>query len=479
MKSKCILVFVCLVLMVFAFTSAAAENMETVTTISLQPGTLMADTEDVGQILDIAAIRIHSMPEGYGAFVLSLNDTDALTSLFRLEQDGIYVQCNALGQQSLYFTWEEIKDFVMEQLEAASAEMQDMDMPYDMSMLQSMMDGTMTEEQLLEMIGFDEELLAYIGDIQAKQVIESGSFTLNGSDAANTKAVTALDKDDLCRAIDLPIVREQIAGQLMMDSDYSQEEIDQMVDEQLAELKQTIEDGNASITSTVYTMDDEFIAMNFEFDLNIDDGSGFVPISVAVTSTRTTIESAKFYQLSVILTQGEEEFLNQYGSLYISDEFIAGQYTFYSLPDEPMLTAELNCDRSQAGQTTGELALTVHEGSGETAYVMFDLLKADNVTDTSISVYIGSSVEEIKAAFADSSLITIDLHTVVQPDSGFFTALQDATPETSVQLLQLSDEALENYMLSIQEELLTTLINAIENLPPDISDSLMQGMGGF
>ncbi|MBN1777198.1 MAG: hypothetical protein JW811_03665 [Clostridiales bacterium] len=480
MKHKSIILFVCLVLTVFGITSATAESLETVTTISLQTGTLLADYEEVSQILDTAAIRIHSMPDGYGAFVLSLNGTDALKSLLKAEQDGVYVQCNALGQQPLYFTYEDIKNFIMEQLEAY-AETQPADMPFDTGMMQSMMDGSLTDEQIFEMMGIDEELIAYISDIQAKQVVEKGTFALEGSDIADTKTVVALSKEDISRAMDLPIVREQISGQMLMTgTEYSQEEIDQMIDEQLAEVKQMIEDSNITVTSTAYTMGDEFIAYEFDLTAETDDYSGgSVPMNISVTVTKTSIGSAAFYQMSVMLTEGSDEFLNQYGSLYIDDTFISGQYVFYGEPDEPMFEAALNCDRSQADHSFGELALTLYDGGAQTVYVTFDQQKADNVTDTAINVYLGGSADAIKKALAETSLITVNLHTVVQPDSGFFAALQNATPETSVQLLQLNEEELDAYMQSMEQGLMMTLLTVIDNLPPEISESLMQEMGGF
>lgn len=511
MKIKGFILLVLLLLITLGITAAVAQSTETVTTITLQTGALLAEYEDVSQILDIAALRIHSMPEGYGAFALSLNGKDTLQSKFKLESDGIYVQSAMLGQQPLYFTWEDIKAFVMEQMESyiqtqdmltadeaeifqavldgtLSDEQMDlyaqsplMDMPFDMETLQALMDGSMTDEQIFEMMGIDEELLTLISDIQARQVAETGSFYVEGSDEANLKTVTEITGEDLVRVIDLPMVREMIASQMAaLAYDVSQEEIARQVDAQLMEIKQMIAQSNITVTASVYTMDEDFIAFKLDMTAAMDDYSGgTVPIGIHVLVTRTSVEDAKFYQLSVKLTEADEEFLNQSGSLFVSDEFITGEYVFYAEPDVPVLEATFNCDRTQADHTTAELGLTVLENGPQSVFIVMDQQKADNVKDMAIDVHVGGSIDEIKNTLADTSLITLKLHIVTQEDSGYFAALQNATPETSMQLLTMDETELQTYMQSIQQSMMMTLLSVMENLPPDISNSLMESMGGF
>ena len=454
MKNKIFALLVCLALLVSGFTAAAAQDMETVTTVTLKSGPLMAELQDVAQILDIAAIRIHSMPEGYGAFVLSLNDTDALMSLFKVEQEGVYVQSGIFGTQPLYFSWEDVKDFLMKQMEAYSQAQPSATI--DMDMIQGMMDGSMSEEDMLGMMGVDEEVLALISDFESKKISETGTFWVKGSDKATLKTVTVLTGDDIIRVIDLPIVREQLSNQLMMsDPEASKEDADQMVEEEIAQIKQEIVDANIAMTMTVYTKDDELIAFTFDMAAEMDDyNGGTVPIGITETLTRTTIDTAKFYQFSLTMSEAGEEFENQTGSLYVSDTFVSGQYILYAMPDEPLIQAVLNCDKSQPDLTTGELSFTMYDsytGDAQSVYIMFDQQKAENATDTAIDVYLGDTVESIKNALNETGLITVKFNTVIQPDSGFFDALKNAAPETSVQMLQMTDAELESYMQTMQQ----------------------------
>ena len=480
MKHKSTVLFIVLLLLVFCITSSGADSLETVTTITVQTGSLLSEYEEVSQILDLAAIRIHSMADGYGAFVLSLNNTDALTSLFKSEQDGLYVQSNVIGQQSLYFTWEDIKTFVIEQMEAAASEMENTDMPFDMSIMQSFLDGTVTEAQINEMMGLDEELFAYFSDIQDKQIVETGSFVLNGSDTADTKTVITLTPEDLSRAVDLPIVHQMMSQQMTMnETEYSEADATVYIDEELAEVKQWIESSKATVSVTAYTQNEELVAMNTAFTAVIDEDDALLPVSVSTIITKTSIETAAFYQMSVDFAEGDTVFTNQYGSLYVSNEFVSGQYTLYEFTDEPLLQAVVYCDRSDDNQTIGEIAFSLLDGDEQTVYIQFNQTKAANVTNTGIDVFFGSGVDAIKSALAETSLLSLNINTVIQEDSGFFADLQSATPDNSVQLLKLTEENLALYTESMQQSMLMTVLTVIDNLPPEISNSLLQGLGGY
>jgi hypothetical protein len=45
-------------------------------------------------------------------------------------------------------------------------------------------------------------------------------------------------------------------------------------------------------------------------------------------------------------------------------------------------------------------------------------------------------------------------------------------------MLQMTDEELNAYMQAVQQSMMMTVMTVIQNLPPDISNALMQSMGG-
>ncbi len=485
MNRKLLALLLCMALLVSGLAAATAEDMETVTTISLKAGPLMAELgDDVAKVMDMATVRFHSMTDQLGAFVLTLNDTDVFKSLFKMEEDGVYVQSRVFGAQPLYFTWDDIQTFIEQQMEA-SMDMETMD-PEAFKMMQGMMDGTLTDEDISSMMGYDEELIEFANEIEARAATEEGTFFVEGSDAATLKTVTVFTAEDAVRIIQMPMVRENVASQLAMaDPELTQAEVDTMVYEQLAQMEKEILASNLNAEMIAYTSDDELIAFTFDLTADADEYEGeTIPMGIYAQVTRTTIDTAKFYQFAVTFTQGDESFLNQSGSLYMADNYSTGQYTLFSMPNEPLLQIAMNCDREEANHTNADMSFTVYDsfsGEVQSIYLMLDQNRAESVTDTAIDVFVGGTVEEIKAAQQDMRLVSMKINTVTQPDSGFFAALDNATPESSVQLLTMNDEEMESYMLTLQNGLMMTVLSVIDNLPPEMSESLMldMGAGGF
>ena len=98
MKKLLALFIAGLMLMTFGISSAFAQADETVTTITCKPGAQLAGDTTLMQICETAAIRLYSMAEEYGAFVLVLGGEDVLSALFRIVDDGIFVQTQAMAR---------------------------------------------------------------------------------------------------------------------------------------------------------------------------------------------------------------------------------------------------------------------------------------------------------------------------------------------------------------------------------------------
>ena len=479
MKLKRFAFIVCLVLIVSLFASSVAAGNETVTTVTCQPGALLGGDETLTQLCDIAAIRVHSMPEGYGALTLALNGTDTLSFLLKVEESGVYLQSQAFGVTPLYFSWEDLQALITEQMNT-NPEMAMAGSMYGNAFFQSMMDGTMSDEQAMEMMGIDEGLMNYISDLQAAQTVETGVFSLDGSDIANQKTVIALTPDDMARAMDLTFVRNILRNQMQAESpSLTEDELTAAVDEQIAQAKQAVQDGNMNVTATVYTADGEFVAMEYLLSSTMDDDMQ----AMAFTVTKTSIDQAAFIQMKFKLFDAENEYAEQYASLYISDTFVSGQLRLHNFEGEPVLNADFNCDTSDPSETVGEISFTAYDaediGTGS-LLVSFIQERNDTGKDTALNVYAsGGSVEDIKASLTESSVIGFNFQTVTQPDSEFFAGLEGASPDTSVQPLQMTEDELNAYMEAIQQSFMMAVLAVAENLPTEISDSLLEGMGAF
>ena len=492
MKRFAFIAVICLVLVMFGFASALAEETETVTTITCTPGTLLADDDTLTQICDTASIRIHSLPSGYGALVLSLGEKDVLTNLLRLEEEGIYVQSDLLGETPLYFNWEELTTMFMEQLET-NPDLQSLQGMMNDNTFQMMMNTPMTamtvdadslddldKMESLAMMDLDEETLAFATDIEASKTMETGSFTLDGSDVATQKETVVLSPEDLVRAVELPMVRQQLQQQIVMeDPTLTEAEINEQIDAMLDEMKSFITEGNLSVTVSMYTTDDAFIAYEFLATgaIKADDGS-MEDLSVSMTVTKTTVEPAAFYQVKMSMNNGEENYEPLYASLYKADGFVTGKLLINSFSEIPVATITFNYDDTDAQHIVGEINATFYEEDIDvytSGIVIFDQTKGVNVTDTTVDLYVGDQIETIKAALDNYSMISLDFHTVTQPDSGFFASLQAADPASSVQLTQMTEEEVETYMTGAQQNMMMAFFTVINELPPEISEALMEG----
>jgi hypothetical protein len=259
----------------------------------------------------------------------------------------------------------------------------------------------------------------------------------------------------------------------------SQVDIATSMDAQLASIKQEILESNITVTVTSYMNDGDFIAMNFVASGEADN----VTSGIALTVTTTSVDQAKFYQIKFHLFEGDKEFMNQYGSLYISDDFISGKLLLNSIENEPVFTATLNCDLSEADKTAGELAFSIYNADStvpETVLVLFNQARTDSTADTGIKLFYGSgTASDVRANLAAMSLISFNINTVSQPDSGYFTDLQAATPDTSVQLLTMTDTELAAYQQAVQQSVTMAMLTVMQYLPADLSNALMQSMGMF
>ena len=138
------------------------------------------------------------------------------------------------------------------------------------------------KSEALDMMDLDEETMAFATDIEASQMVETGSFSLDGSDVATEKTTVVLSPEDLVRAVELPMVRQQIEQQLVMEAPESTEaEIGEQIDAMIDEMKTFITESKLTVTVSMYMTDDEFIAYEFHMKAE-DENSGDIYASVTV-----------------------------------------------------------------------------------------------------------------------------------------------------------------------------------------------------
>lgn len=490
---------------------AEADGKEIVTTVTFAPGSTLAADKIVADLSAAAALRFNKVPGGLGAFTLVLSGVDSFTAQLRAQTEGLYVQSEILGAKPLYVAWNDLQKFMEESMKSSgmgSAGMGSFGQGF-MGGFQGgfgagMMatdDGTpLTEEQIkqkiTESMGGDDSFVKWIETLEAKKVVITGEFTLEGSDVADTKTELTVTKEDMAALYDVPYVQKQMATQVKaQDSTLTDEQADAKVKELVAQIKDALVKSNAEVPMTFLTKgEDELIALqikgtgayqNTVNDVTTNaDGSTttnttttFVPVSFDMTYTTKAVDGGKLHVFTLTGSEKDVKRFGVKGSLTITDKTAVGTMTVTDDADKPKLLVDLTCDYSDAKHTVGELALTAYDTTNTAILIGYDQVVGDATIDTTLAVSSGASIDAIKADAATAMLGTLKVNTVVQADSGTFAALKEATPATSLEIAKLSDADMQTYVGSLQGNAMQALYKIMGNLPQSVS-SLLFGTTG-
>lgn len=490
---------------------AKEDGKEIVSTVTFEPGAMLAADQMVADMCDATALTFRGLSDGYGSMAILLNGEEMVSAKIRVEEDGLYAQSELLGDDTLYFSWADLETAMADGLKSSGMsedEISAMMEGFSTSMEQMAAVGTIAEssdvenlskeelkQKMLEAMGGDESLMEWVNGIEAKMVVTNGSFTLEDSDVADTKTEVTITKEDMVALYETQYMKDMIKKSLQTsDSSLSDDDAAAQVDEAIAEMKAAMEKSEFSIPVVEYTIgEDELVAMQmnmsgvFYGDAFSGEMTAAVEDADATTETvaqdpakidmnmkiiRKTVADAKVYTMTMDMAENDEEAMTLNGDLSLSDAAVTGNLTM-TVNSDPVLTLALVEDKADPANVTGKLSVTVFDG--DTSYAV-ELASAQQVTentvDTSIGLSYADTVEAI-AANPDTALLgTLKVNTVVQDDSGYFTSLADATAETSVQIMQMSDSDLETYTSGLETSAMTVVYSMMANLP----ESVLQAM---
>ena len=525
---------IALLLPVSAFAQSAAidlleqaktDGKEIVSTITFEPGATLASDKIVKNMSAATAIRLNKLPGGYGAIAVVLSGVDVISGQLRVEKDGIYVQSETLGEKPLYFSWDDMNKGIMEAMKSSGADQNSIDQ-FNSSFMNGIQQAMATmaaqdvtedkaltpeeiKQKIAEAMGGDEAIVQWLNAIEAKKVVTTGEFTLEGSDVANTKTELTITKDDINALYDVPYIQKQIAIQLKSkDSTLTDEQLTAKTAETVAQAKADIEKSNVNIPMTFYCNGEtELIAMEMTMTGNFTRttvnpaATDAAPADAAATEsvataapatvitetvkaemrtvfTRKTTDADKQYTLTVKTKSDDKEKFGLLATLKTNDKNATGSLTVTDDKAAPLMQVNLAADYSDAKHVTGELdAAFLGQDNTGAAVLGFDQTIGDATIDTALSVSYGTTVEAIKAAKETALLGTLKVNMTVQEDSGFFSNLKEATPATSLELMKLNETDMQTYTGSLQSNLMQTLYKVFGNLPPDVASELSGLMG--
>ncbi len=497
---------------------ASTDGKEIVTTLTFEPGTMLAAEQAVSDLSTALAIRVSKLKGGVGSFAVSLSNVDVVNAQMRVQEDGLYLQSETLGQQPLYFSWADIQQGITEAMRSSGSDdatisqfsqgfMNGFQQGFAASIagMEEGMDpaALMTEEQikkrLTEAMDGDDSFVKWMEAIEAKKVVTAGEFSVDGSDVADTKTEIIVTTEDMAALYDVPYIQKQIATQLKAkDATLTDAQVEEQVAAMVGDIKAEIEKSGATAPMTFYTQgEDELVAAEVKFTGTFT--PGYMETSTATTDTvalegdtsaevapvkqpdpvkvdvdflmtRKTLEESTTHRFTMHALQDDVKKSTITGSMTKTDTSIFGTFAATDDQEQPVMTADLISDFADEKNTSAELAVTVYEGGTANAVVFgFEQSIGDAAIDTALRISYGESVEAIKADAANALMGTIKVNTLIQADSGQFAALLEATPDSAVQPMKMSQTDLESFMITLQSNAMQTLYKIIGNLPPSVS----------
>jgi len=490
-------------------TQANTDGKEIVTTLTFEPGPTLSDIPAVADLS--AAIRLNSLPGGYGAFTLSLSGVDSFAALFGANADGLYVKSEILGEKPVYVTWADLQKFMDESMKTSGmgdAGMAQFGQGFASGFQSSLFSGkmmandgeTLTEEQIkqkiIDAMDGDDSFIKWAEAIEAKQVVTTGEFALEGSDVATTKTELTVTKEDMAALYELPYVQKQIMAQVKaQDSTLTDAQADAKVKELVTEIKDALMKSDAQVPITMLTKgEDELVALqvkatgayqNTVNDVTTNaDGSTttnttttYVPMTFDMVYTGKTVEGGKLHAFTMTAAEKDVKQFTAKGNLTITDKTTVGTLSVTDGMDKPQLQLDLTCDYSDAKHTMGELAMTAFDTTNTALVFGYDQLVGETTVDTKLSVSSDTSIEAIRADDAKALLGTLKISTVVQADSGTFASLKEASPATSTEIAKMSEAEMQTYVGSLQSNAMQVMYKVLGNLPPSVSSLLFGSTG--
>lgn len=487
---------------------ARADGKEIVTTVSFVPGGMISGDQTVTDLSGATALRFNGMKDGLGAFAVVLSGVDVLSAQLRLQSDGLYVQSETLGSKPLYFTWEDLNKGIISLMQSSGADQATMDQ-YSQSM-SSMMEQLrilnadaeftanysepLTEEEtkqrIIQSMGGDESMVNWINGIEAKTVVTKGEFTVDGSDKADTKTVYTIDKNDFATFYDGEYYLQKFSAQLKAkDPSMTDEQALQAAKEEIAMISKALLDAETQMVVTVYTAADEFVAMEMGLSAMADasdaqptattsepktvvaEESKKVAITVAGQLTRKTDGDQKAYQGMITITQDGKDVAYIDGSVTYDKQKAVAELDVLDEQSSPVLTLDYTANYADESHKTAELEGTAYIDGDSYAFMLnADKAIGDQTIDLSLTLAFATNLEDIKATPDAYTLGTLKVNTVIQEDSGTFASLKEATPETSLDVMKMTEEQLQSYLTTLQVNAYDVFYKVYSNLPESLSE---------
>lgn len=466
MIRKLITTLLCLLLTAALPLAALADTQHE---LEIIPGDAIAALPPAGDFCEALGLTF-TRGEKSAALTLSISDTPIATVALGADMDALYVQSSLLGDDVFYVGWEDGFDFLenlfkaalegqaaaggTEVDEAAIEAVEQMLEAYKQQIMLAVAAGADgmtrgmisvdTPEEMMEKIGkiFDDDdgMLDFYAGLLEKITFEEGEFKDDERDTATIHMSMTLTGEDMAGVCDTQYMRNAMEMALKAENPTLEgEALDAMVEEALEEARKVYEDGNISIVLNVYAADggETIVGMDMGMAMSV---AGEKPAQAGFNMNydRLTGENGENHRADLSITADGEEL---------------GQIAF-------------QLDRGADGVSEGFLAMLVQ--SQQITFVYHGHNEEDQRLRT-LDIYARDKATAIiEPAASDRPVIGFRL-TSGQVESSVLDQIDDATPDTAINALNLSAKDLEALVTEIQARVTQAVFSAIANLPESVS----------
>lgn len=466
MIRKLITTLLCLLLTAALPLAALADTQHE---LEIIPGDAIAALPPASDFCEALGLTF-TRGEKSAALTLSISDTQIATVALGADMDGLYVQSSLLGDDVFYVDWDEGFDFIedlykatlegqaaaqgTEVDEAAIEAVEQMLEAYKQQIMLAVAAGADgmtrgmisvdTPEEMMEKIGkiFDDDdgMLDFYAGLLEKITFEEGEFKDDERDTATIHMSMTLTGEDMAGVCDTQYMRNAMEMALKAENPTLEgEALDAMVEEALEEARKVYEDGDISIVLNVYAADggETIVGMDMGMAMSV---AGEKPAQAGFNMNydRLTGEDGVNHRADVSITADGEEL---------------GQIAF-------------QLDRGTDGVSEGFLAMLVQ--SQQITFVYHGHNEEDQRLRT-LDIYARDNATAIiEPAASDRPVIGFRL-TSGQVESSVLDQIDDATPDTAINALNLSAKDLEALVTEIQARVTQAVFSAVANLPESVS----------
>ena len=220
--------------------------------------------------------------------------------------------------------------------------------------------------------------------------------------------------------------------------DLSDEEIDQTLDQAMQSLHDMYENMDFTMDLTAYTLDEGTALAGLDMEMKMAFTVEDAEQTMSMTVVYDRLSSEKGVQHTARLT-----------------EEVAG------------VTVEGSFDLMQGADGVSEGMLAFLSSGSQYSFV-YNAKNEDDVRHRTLDLYMrAGAVSIIEPAAADRPLLSFEVSSG-EDDSGLLDAVEDATSETAVDLLKLSEEEMLDLARNFQTRAMQAVYQALANLPASV-----------